>query len=248
MAVDLNADLGERPDALNQDALLLASVTSANLACGFHAGTTETMRFVCSGAAATGVAIGAHVSYRDREGFGRRELEVERSRLTAEVLEQLETLVLIAGEEGAVLSYLKPHGALYNRCAWDRDHAGAVIDAAAAFAGELKVLGLPGSALLEIAAAQGLEAVAEGYVDRGYRGDGGLVQRDQPGAILADSLAVEQAWRLATGEPVRAHDGSELALRVRSLCLHSDTPGSTELARQVRGALERAGVELRTFA
>lgn len=192
--------------------------------------------------------IGAHISYRDREGFGRRALEIEPARLMAETIEQLTSLDRVAREAGAMLRYVKPHGALYNRAATDRIQADAVIKAILTFDSSLSVLGPPDSVLVQIARIHGLRAVEEGFVDRGYRPDGGLVQRDQPGAVLATSEAVAQARRLATSGSVRLPDGTEIALRVRSLCLHSDTPGATELADDVRRALQTAGIEIRAFA
>lgn len=230
MDIDLNADVAE---GFADDERLLEIVTSANVACGFHAGSTETMRTVCAAAAARGVAIGAHPSYRDREGFGRRALEVPAESLRADVAEQLAALAAVAREEGASVTYVKPHGALYTRAIADGDVAAAIV--AAARENGLAVLAWPGSELLEQAGAAGLKAVAEGFADRGYA-DGRLVARDEPGALLEAAEAARQAVALAgSGE-------------VGSICVHGDTPGAAHLAARVRAALVAAGFELRAFA
>lgn len=230
MKIDLNADVGEGfPD----DERLLAVVTSANVACGFHAGSIESMRVTCASAAARAVAVGAHPSYRDREGFGRRALEVAAEALREDVSEQVEALVGIAAEEGAAVVYLKPHGALYT-CAIDDDEvAGAVVGVARDHA--LAVLAWPHSKLLVQARACGLEAVAEGFADRGYAA-GRLVPRDAPRALLDADEAAAQAVKLAR------------AGEVGSICVHGDTPAAAELAARVRAALEEAGASVRRFA
>jgi UPF0271 protein len=228
--VDLNADIGEGfPD----DERLLAVVTSANVACGFHAGSSETMRTVCAAAARRGVAVGAHPSYRDRESFGRRALEVTPESLRADVAEQVETLAGIAAAEGAAASYLKAHGALYTRAIWDGDVAAAIV--AVAGHHSLAVLAWPGSELFEQARDAGLRAINEGFADRGYA-NGRLVPRDEPGALLEADAAAAQAVGLAR------------AGEVRSICVHGDTPGAAALAAQVRAALVEAGISLRRFA
>lgn len=246
MLIDLNADLGERPEAVDEDLQILASITSANLACGFHAGDLETMLRLCEAARRAGVAVGAHVSYRDRKGFGRRHVEVEPAQLTLDVIEQLAALAEAAQQVGASLAYVKPHGALYNRCRSDRIQSRALIDATLSFDSSLRVVGMPSSALAEIAVAQGLEAISEGYADRGYLADGGLVPRGQPGALLEAKVAIAQALDLIRGFVIAA-DGSRLALAVRSLCLHGDTPDAPTLAAALRGTLEQAGVTVQAF-
>jgi UPF0271 protein len=228
--VDLNADVGEGfPD----DDRLLDVVTSANVACGFHAGSVETMRTVCAAAAARGVAIGAHPSYRDRDGFGRRALDVAPETLRTDVAEQLAALAAVAQAEGAAVAYVKPHGALYTRAIDDGDVAGAIVGAVRDQG--LAVLAWPGSELFEQARAAGLPAVGEGFADRGYA-DGRLVARDEPGALLAAPEAARQAVALAE------------AGEVRSICVHGDTPGAAGLAAQVRAALAAAGFSVRRFA
>jgi UPF0271 protein len=223
--IDLNADVGEGMDS---DPELLALVTSANVACGFHAGDAATMRVVCAEAVKRGVAIGAHVGYRDREGFGRRALDVPVATVGAETAEQIRAL-----QDHGPVAYVKPHGALYHRASVDEECAAAIVSAVDG----LPVLAAPGSALLSQARAAGVEAVTEGFADRAYAPDGSLVPRGSPGAVLGVEEAVRQALAIARDR-----------LDVRSLCLHGDTPGALELARRVVAELESAGVELRSFA
>ena len=248
--IDLNADLGEGFGVwrLGDDDALLGIVSSANVACGFHAGDPLTMRRVCGRAAAAGVAVGAQVSYRDLAGFGRRFIDVEPAELAAEVLYQLAALDGIARAAGTRVSYVKPHGALYNAAVTHEGQAQAVVDAVLAFDRRLPVLGLPGSALLRSAEAAGMRPVAEGFADRGYTADGRLVPRREPGALVEDPAAVaERAVRMATDGVVVAVDGTALLMPVESVCVHGDTPGAAELARAVRAALTAAGVDVRPF-
>jgi UPF0271 protein len=219
--IDLNADLGE---GVTDDEGLLAVVTSANVACGYHAGDEATMRAVCASAALRGVVVGAQVSYDDREGFGRRRLDVAPDVLTRWVADQVAVLDRIAGEEGTTVAYLKPHGALYNRVVDDEQQAQAVLDGS----GDLPVLGLPGSAILRLAAASGRRVVREGFPDRGYTPAGTLVPRDQPGALVEDPADV-------------AANAVRLSATVDSVCVHGDSPGAVETARRVREALRDAG-------
>jgi lactam utilization protein B len=250
-AVDLNADLGESYGAwrLGDDDALLSVVTSANIACGFHAGDPLTIRRACSGAIAHGVTIGAQVSYRDLAGFGRREMTVPAAELTAEVLYQIAALDGMARAEGGRVSYVKPHGALYNRAVWDAGQAGAIIAAIRAYDPELPLLTLPGSVAAVEASAAGLRVVAEAFADRAYHDDGTLVGRDQPGAVLTDpDLVAGRVVGLVTGGTIAAVSGRPVRLLARSVCVHGDTPGAVGLARAVRGALEEAGVALAPFA
>ena len=231
MAVDLNADVGE---GFADDERLLDVVTSVNVACGFHAGSADTMRMVCAAAAGrVDVAVGAHPSYRDRDGFGRRDLEVPVDVLREDVAEQLATLFAISLAEGAFVTYVKPHGALYTRAIADAEVAQAIVDAS--FDYGVAMLAWPGSELFERARARGMEAFAEGFADRGYE-DGRLVPRDRPGALLTAPAAAAQAVRLAR------------AGEVRSICVHGDSPGAAETARQVRAALATAGFTVRRFS
>jgi UPF0271 protein len=249
--VDLNADLGEGFGVwrLGDDEALLDVVTSANVACGFHAGDPSTMRRVCAGAVRAGVAVGAQVSYRDLAGFGRRFIDVEPGELADDVLYQLAALDGIARASGGRVGYVKPHGALYNATVGHEAQAGAVVDAVVAYDPALPVLGLPGSALLRAAEAAGLRPVAEGFADRGYSPDGGLVPRREPGALVHDPAEVAaRAVRMAVEGTVLSVDGSTVRTDVASICVHGDTPGAVDLARAVRTALGEAGVALTAFA
>jgi UPF0271 protein len=250
-AIDLNADLGEGFGVwrLGDDEALLGIVTSANVACGFHAGDPSIMGRVCTRATRTGVAVGAQVSYRDLAGFGRRFIDVEPAELTDDVLYQLGALDGIARVSGTRVSYVKPHGALYNAVVGHEDQARAVVEAVAAYDEGLPVLGLPGSALLRAAEAVGLRTVREGFADRGYTAAGTLVPRREPGALVHDAAEVaERAVRMAVDGEVVAVDGTRVPLDVESVCVHGDTAGAVELARAVRTALEAAGLALAPFA
>ncbi len=249
-ALDLNADLveGFGAWALTDDDALIALVTSANVACGFHAGDPPTMRAVCAAAVAAGVAIGAQVSYRDLAGFGRRFLDVEQGVLADEVLYQIGALEACARAAGGRVRYVKPHGALYNTAVTNTAQARAVVHGVRAF-GELPVLGLPGSALLAEAAAAGLPRATEAFADRGYTPEGTLVPRGTAGALLTgETQIVQRALRLARSGEIAAIDGSVLSSDVVSLCLHGDTPGAVGHVRAVRAALAEDGVRLAAFA
>ncbi|MGH8443118.1 MAG: LamB/YcsF family protein [Nevskiaceae bacterium] len=227
--IDLNADLGE---GMTDDEALLDVVSSANIACGFHAGDTATMRRVCEGAARRGVRVGAHVSYRDREQFGRRDLEVEPDVLAAGILEQIDALAS-CGE----VAYVKPHGALYNRIVHDERQARAVVAALKSWRRPLPLLGLPGARVLALGREAGLATIEEGFADRAYTSEGRLVPRSGPGAVIHDPAeAARRAVELARSG------------RVRSLCVHGDTPGAVAMARRVRAELEAAGMRISPFA
>ncbi|HEX3792727.1 MAG TPA: 5-oxoprolinase subunit PxpA [Pseudonocardiaceae bacterium] len=248
--LDLNSDLGEGFGSwqLGDDDAMLAAVTSANVACGFHAGDPTIMRRVCERAAAGGIVVGAQVAYRDLPGFGRRFIDVDPTELADGVLYQIGALEAFARAAGTSVRYVKPHGALYNAAVHHREQARAVIAGVRAF-GPLPVLGLPGSLLLAEATAAGLPAVPEAFADRGYTPEGTLVPRREPGALLTDTAAVvERAVRLAERGELVAVDGTVLASQARSLCLHGDTPGAVEHAKGVRAALESAGVPITPFA
>ncbi|MDQ1619344.1 MAG: 5-oxoprolinase (ATP-hydrolyzing) subunit [Actinomycetota bacterium] len=249
-AIDLNSDLGEGFGVwrMGDDAALLGIVTSANVACGFHAGDPTIMSAVTSTAADRGVAVGAQVSYRDLAGFGRRRIEMDPGELTDEVIYQIGALDGFCHVAGQSVRYVKPHGALYNTCVDDEVQAAAVVRAVALYDDSLPVLGLPGSALLRHAGRAGLPCVAEGFVDRAYTPDGRLVPRSDPGALVTDvDEVVQRAVRLAQDGEVVAVDGTVLAMKVESLCVHGDTPGAVSLARQVRAALEHAGAVVQPF-
>jgi 5-oxoprolinase (ATP-hydrolysing) subunit A len=245
--LDLNSDLGEGFGVwrLGDDDALLDLVSSANVACGFHAGDPSTMRRVCAAAAPRGVVIGAQVSYRDLAGFGRRFIDVDPVELADEVLYQIGALEACARAAGARVAYVKPHGALYNATVHHEAQAAAVVAGVRAF-GELPILGLPGSRLLAEAGPLG---VPEAFADRGYTPEGTLVPRREPGALLPDTDAVvERAVRLATKGELVAVDGTVLTTSARSLCLHGDTPGAVQHARAVRAALADAGLTPTPFA
>lgn len=249
--IDLNADLGEGFGhwTSGDDEALLPVITSANVACGFHAGDPLIMRRVCARSVELGVAIGAQVGYRDLVGFGRRRIEIAPAELTADLLYQLGALDGFARPAGDRVRYLKPHGALYNTAVTDPVQAQAIVDALLAWDTELPVLTLPGSQLALAATAAGLPVVVEAFADRGYRPDGTLQPRDQPAAVLHDPAAIAQrSVRLALTGELTAVDGSILTVRADSLCVHGDTPGAVAIARTVRDALTVAGVELARFS
>lgn len=249
--LDLNADLGEGFGhwTAGDDDGLLTVISSANVACGFHAGDPVIMRRVCEQAVARGVAIGAQVSYRDLAGFGRRRIEMEPAELTADVLYQLGALDGFARAAGDRVRYLKPHGALYHAAAADPVVAAAIVAAIQAWPDPLPVLTLPDSQLARQAMDAGLPAHAEAFADRAYLPDGSLQSRREPGSVITDPAAVaERVQRLAESGTVLAVDGSELRLHPDSLCVHGDTPGALELAQVVRAALSRAGVDVARFA
>ncbi|WP_107116336.1 LamB/YcsF family protein [Streptomyces sp. NRRL F-4489] len=248
--IDLNADLGEGFGRwhLTDDEALLSVVTSANVACGFHAGDPSTMRRVCELAAARGVVIGAQVSYRDLAGFGRRAMDVPPGELADEITYQIGALEVFARAAGARVGYVKPHGALYNRCVHDAEQAAAVAAGIRAAGGSLTVLGLPGSQLHAAATEAGLPVVGEAFADRAYTAEGTLVPRREAGAVVHDPDAVvKRAVGLARDGAVTSRDGTRIAVAARSLCLHGDTPGAAELARRVRSELAAAGVRVRSF-
>ena len=249
--MDLNSDLGEGYGrwALGDDAAMLEVVTSANVACGFHAGDPATIERTVGTAVEHGVAVGAQVSYPDLAGFGRREIDVAPGDLTADVLYQLGALEAFAKAAGSRVRYVKPHGALYNRIVRDPVQAAAVVEAIRRYDPALPLLTLPGSAAMEAAREAGVPTVAEGFADRAYTGEGRLVSRREPGAVLHDPERVAtRAVIMATEGRVETIDGGQVEVEVRSLCVHGDTPGAVDLARAVRAALEDAGVALEAFA
>jgi 5-oxoprolinase (ATP-hydrolysing) subunit A len=251
LTVDLNADLGESFGAwrLGDDDALLRIVTSANIACGFHAGDPLTIRRACANAVARGVSIGAQVSYRDLAGFGRREMTVPPAELEAELLYQIAALDGIARTEGGRVGYVKPHGALYNRAARDPEQAAVIARAVVSYNPQLPVLTLPGSELETAATELRLPVVAEAFADRGYRDDGSLVPRGEPGALLTDPADVAaRATAMVVAGSVATPSGTALEISPRSICLHGDTPGAVAIATAVRASLEQAGVVLTAFA
>jgi 5-oxoprolinase (ATP-hydrolysing) subunit A len=249
--VDLNSDLGEGFGiwTLGDDDALLDVITSANIACGFHAGDPNIMHRVCDTAVSRGVSIGAQVSYHDLAGFGRRSIDVDQASLINDVIYQIAALDGFARVAGSRVRYVKPHGALYNRTVHDEDQAAAVVAAVVAYDLRLPVLGLPGSALLRHAEQSGLRTVTEAFADRGYTAQATLVPRSQPGALLDDPAIVAQRMvdMLITGR-MRSVDGVEIVVSARSICVHGDSPGAVAMAVAVRKALAEAGVEIQAFA
>jgi UPF0271 protein len=252
--IDLNSDLGEgvRTSTLDEAALddaLLAVVTSANVACGGHAGDEASMRRVCTTAAARGVVVGAQVSYVDRAGFGRTRLDVAPDVLVTQLLEQVEALRVHAREAGTQVAYLKPHGALYNAAVADESLADVVVETvlrdAESTGRALPVVTLAGGALARRAAARGLVVVAEAFADRAYTTDGRLLPRHEPGAVLLEhDVVIDRVLAMVLSGRVRSHDGAEVEIRAESVCLHSDTDGAVELAHAIAGALRAEGVVL----
>jgi len=250
MRIDLNADLGESFGTwvLGDDEAMLDVVTSANVACGFHAGDATTIRRTVAAAAERGVVVGAQVGYRDLAGFGRRRIDMDAADLTADVLYQLGALEAMCRVAGTRVAYVKPHGALYTTAAVDEVQAGAVVDAVAAYDPSLPLLGQPGSVLLQVASSAGLPVVGEAFADRGYAADGRLVPRSHPQALLHDPDEVaERVLRIASEGTLLAVDGTLIAVPARSVCTHGDTPGAVGLARAVRAKLEAAGVTITPF-
>ena len=251
MPIDLNSDLGEGygPWTMGDDAAMLDIVSSANIACGFHAGDPAGLLSVLRQAAARGVAVGAHVSYPDRVGFGRRTMDVAPDDLTADVIYQIGALQGLARAAGTRVTYVKPHGALYNTIADDVRQADAVIAGIRAVDPSLVLMGLAGAPVLERARAAGLTVVAEAFADRAYTAAGALVSRRQPGAVLHDpDLIAARMLRLATEGVLEAEDGSILRLEADSICVHGDSPGAVAIAAKVRDALVAGGVAIAPFA
>lgn len=249
VTVDLNCDLGESFGAwrMGDDDALLPLITTANVACGFHAGDPQTMLATCRAAAALGVTVAAHPGYRDLVGFGRRDIAMAPDALRADLLYQVSALAGLAVTAGTAVRALKPHGALYNRAAVDPVTAAVVAEVGAERG--LPVLGLAGSAMQHACAAAGTPFIAEAFVDRGYRPDGTLAPRGEPGAVLTEASAVAaRAVRMVREGRVEAVDGTALSVRVQSLCVHSDTPGAVAIARAVRDALLEAGVTVQAAA
>lgn len=250
-SIDLNADLGEGFGRwrLGDDEALLDIVTSANLACGFHAGDPSTMRRICAAAAANGVAVGAQVGYRDLAGFGRRRIDYDLDELRDDIVYQIGALEAFCRIAGDRVRYVKPHGALYNTAAVDPGQASAVAAAVVGYNRALPVLCQPGSALAQAASAAGLSVVGEGFADRGYRADGTLVPRSEPGALIHEAGAVvARAVRMAVDGEVEAADGVPVPCRVASICVHGDTPGAVDLAGRVRTGLGAAGLRVAPFS
>ena len=247
MRIDLNADIGESLSihSTGNDERLLRTITSGSIACGYHAGDPAVMRHTVRMAVKTGVSIGAHPSFPDRDGFGRREMDIEPQEIADLVLYQIGALSAIAKAEGASLRHVKPHGALYNMSVRRTDIAEAIARATAAFDERLVLIGLPGSELLAAGARAGLRVAAEAFADRSYEPDGTLTPRHVDGAVVTEpARAAERVVRMVRDGKVTARDGSTVSMRADTICVHGDTPGAAELAAEVRTALEKAGVSV----
>lgn len=245
--IDLNSDLGESfgPWPMGQDDVLMTSITSANVACGFHAGDPGVMRRTIALAVQHGVAVGAHPGFPDLVGFGRRNMQASAQEIEDFVLYQVSALAGMAAAAGVRLQHVKAHGALYNMAARDRELAAAIARGTAAFDRELVLFGLPNSELLREGEKVGLRVAAEVFADRAYEPDGSLASRHKEGSVLHDSdEVVARAVRMASGGEVIATDGSLIQLRADTICVHGDTPGAADLARKVRGGLEAAGIRV----
>ena len=248
--IDLNSDLGESLGiwAVGNDTAMLDIVTSANVACGFHAGDSLTLQRTCAQAAERGVVVGAQVGYRDLAGFGRRFIDMDADELTADVIYQIGALEAMCRVAGTRVEYVKPHGALYNAIVDHETQATAVVAAVAAVDPSLPVVGLPGSAFLRIAADAGLRTVSEAFADRAYTPEGHLLPRREAGSVLHDPGEVAARMvRLAVKGRITAIDGTELEVRADSICTHGDSPGAVDIARALRAALTGAGVEIAPF-
>ena len=249
-AIDLNSDLGESYGAwtLGDDLAMLKLVTSANVACGFHAGDPTTLSATCSAASELTVRIGAQVGYHDLAGFGRRFIDVAPRDLTADVVYQIGALDGLAQVSGSAVAYVKPHGALYNAIVHHREQARAVVAAVSAYDETLPVLGLPGSVFLEEAEKAGLRTVTEAFADRAYTPEGTLVPRTTDGAVLHDPAVVaERVRRLVVEHTLEAVDGTVLAVTAESVCVHGDTPAAVEMATAIRSLLDAEGITVEPF-
>ena len=248
MQIDLNGDVGESFGAyeIGHDAALIPILTSANIACGFHAGDPGVMRATVALARQHGTAVGAHPGFPDLVGFGRREMNATPREVEDLVAYQIGALAAIAAAQGVRLAHVKPHGALYNMAARDLDLADAIARAIAAVDPSLALFGLPGSQSLEAAQRHKVRAVSEAFADRAYRRDGSLVPRNEPGAVIDDEqIVVTRAVAIARERMVVAADGTRVPLDVQTICVHGDTPGAAVLASRIRKALNDAGIQVR---
>ena len=248
MKIDINCDMGESfgPWNMGADAEVMPSITSANVACGAHAGDPRVMRRTVRAAKQHGVSVGAHPGYADLQGFGRREIQADPAEVEDSLIAQIGALAAIARAEGAPVRHVKAHGALYNMAARDRRLADAIARAIKAFDASLIMFGLPNSPMIEAGAAAGLRVAAEGFADRAYEPDGSLTPRSRAGAVIHDpALVVERAVRMVRDSVVLTPDGKEIPLKVETICVHGDTPGAPELTRRIRAGLEAAGIAVR---
>ena len=249
--IDLNADVGEGFGRwrIGEDEAVLRVVSSANVACGFHAGDPSIMRRTCELAAESGVSIGAHVGYPDLPGFGRRFIDIEPGVLTNGILYQMGALAALAAAAGTRVRYVKPHGALYNTIVTDEGQAAAVVAALRSLTTELPLVAPTGSAVARLAHEAGIPVVAEGFLDRAYRADGTLLPRGEPGAVLHNRAdAIARALQIVQQGTVTASDGTVIGMPADTLCTHGDTPGAADLLVAVRHALQESAIDVRAFA
>ena len=250
-AIDLNSDLGESYGAwrMGDDKAMLAVVSSANVACGFHAGDPAGIYRTVKAAAENGVVIGAHVSYPDRVGFGRRDLDATPEELIADVIYQIGALKGVAAAAGTTVRYIKPHGALYNRIAYDARQGQAVIDGIKAVDPSLVLMGLANAPILDLARRAGLAVVAEAFADRAYTPKGELVSRREAGSVLHDAKVIaDRMVGLAQSGTLEAIDGSTIRVEAQSICVHGDSPGAVAIAEEIRRRFTAEGIAIRSFA
>jgi len=248
--IDINCDMGESfgPWKMGADAEVMPNITSANVACGAHAGDPGVMRRTIRAAKEHGVAVGAHPGFADLQGFGRREMQADPAEVEDSLIAQIGALAAMARAEAAPLRHVKAHGALYNMAARDRKLADAVARAIKAFDASLVMFGLPKSPLIEAGIAAGLRVAAEGFADRSYEPDGSLTPRSRPGAVIHDAaVVVDRAVRMVRDGVVLTSEGREIPLKVDTICVHGDTPGAPDLTRRIRAGLEAAGISVRSL-
>ena len=246
--IDINCDMGESfgPWVMGADAEVMPHITSANVACGGHAGDPSVMRRTVRAAKAHGVAVGAHPGFADLQGFGRREMQADPSEVEDSLLAQIGALAAIARAEGMPVRHVKAHGALYNMAARDRRLADAIAQAIKAFDPSLVMFALPNSSMVQAGIAAGLRVAAEGFADRSYEPDGSLTPRSRPGAVIHDvHRVVDRAVRMVRDGVVLTPDGKEVPLKVDTICVHGDTPGAPVLTQRIRAALTAAGIHVR---
>jgi len=248
--MDINCDMGESfgPWTMGADAEVMPNITSANVACGAHAGDPRVMRRTIRAAKALGVSVGAHPGFADLQGFGRREMQADPGEVEDSLIAQIGALAAMARAEGTALRHVKAHGALYNQAARDRRLADAIARAIKAFDASLIMFALPKSHMVDAAGAAGLQVAAEGFADRAYEPDGSLTPRTRSGAVIHDvALVVDRAVRMARDGVVLTPDGKEIAMKVDTICVHGDTPGAPELTKRIRAGLEAAGITVRAL-
>ncbi|MCT4716629.1 LamB/YcsF family protein [Enterobacteriaceae bacterium H18W14] len=248
--IDLNSDLGESFGqwTMGDDAAILKLVSSANVACGFHAGSPAGILETLKAAKTQGVTVGAHVAYPDLVGFGRRNMDIASDELTADVIYQIGALQGLARAAGTQVRYVKPHGALYNTIAYNERQALAVIDGILAVDPQLPLVGLAGSPVLALAQQKGLKTIAEAFADRAYHADGTLVSRREAGSVLHDAQQVaERMLQLITDGGLKSVEGKFTPIQAESICVHGDSPGAIAMASQIRTLLEAQGIAIRSF-